>query len=305
MEIVVGVTQESQSRDALRLGEALAATLKADLVVAHVYPLQFDFAGPGRVDAEWRAYLLEESQETLDWAKSHLARPDDAVFVKHPNRSSGNGLIDIVEERGAGIIVVGSAPGSSEGRINGGSTADQLFHGSPVPVAIAPHGFRNWAPDTLKRAVIAYRDTPESRHCLEVVTTGLKLRNLQAEVAVELITIIQKVTRMARSRIGPHAEDQVMMVLNEESQAALAAGRQFAAEQGIVADSEVLEGDNIIQALAKFNWEDDDLLVMGSTGAGPLRRVFLGDMTYKLLRAATVPAIVIPRGAEVPAPTPA
>ena len=57
---------------ALRLAEALATTLRADLVVAHVYPLQFDFAGPARVDAEWRAYLLEESQETLDWAAGHL-----------------------------------------------------------------------------------------------------------------------------------------------------------------------------------------------------------------------------------------
>lgn len=302
MEIVVGVTQESQSRDALRLAEALATTLQADLVVAHIYPLQFDFAGPARVDAEWRAYLLEESQETLDWAAGHLARPEAAVYVKHGNRSSGNGLIEVAEDRGAGIIVVGSAPGGSEGRITGGSTADQLFHGSPVPVAIAPHGYRNWAPDVLKRAVVAYRDTAESRHCLEVITTGLKIRDLQASVAVQLVTVIQKVTRMARSRIGPHAEDQVMMVLNEQSEAALAAGRQFAAEQGVVADSQVLEGDNITQALAKFDWEDDDLFVMGSTGVGPLRRVFLGDMTYKLLRAATLPVIVIPRSAEVPTP---
>lgn len=304
MEIVVGVTQESQSRDALRLAEALATTLRADLVVAHVFPLQFDFAGPARVDAEWRAYLLGESQETLDWAKAQLTRPEDAVFVMHSNRSSGTGLIEVAEARGAGVIVIGSAPGGSEGRINGGSTADQLLHGSPVPVAIAPHGYRNWAPDSLRRAVIAYRDTKEARHCLDVVMNGLKLRDLQTGIGVQLVTVIEKVTRMARSRIGPHAEDQVMMVLNEQSEAALASARQFAAEQGIVADSEVLEGDNITQSLAKFDWEDDDLFVMGSTGAGPLRRVFLGDMTYKLLRAATLPVIVIPRSADVPAPDP-
>jgi len=35
-----------------------------------------------------------------------------------------------------------------------------------------------------------------------------------------------------------------------------------------------------------------------SARGGPLQRVFLGDMTYKLLRATPVPAIILPRHSE-------
>ena len=63
----------------------------------------------------------------------------------HPHRSSGVGLAEVASSRHAQIIVIGSAPGGSSGRIHGGSTSDQLLHGSPVPVAIAPHGYREWA----------------------------------------------------------------------------------------------------------------------------------------------------------------
>lgn len=302
MEIVVGVTQESQSRDALRLAEALATTLQADLVVAHIYPLQFDFAGPARVDAEWRAYLLEESQETLDWAAGHLARPEAAVYVKHGNRSSGNGLIEVAEDRGAGIIVVGSAPGGSEGRITGGSTADQLFHGSPVPVAIAPHGYREWAPPSIARANVAYQQTHESDHCLDITVEALRRNGLELSRTLLLFTVIERVTRIYGSRLGRHAEDQVLLALREQAEGALAAAIErinALAEEPVAIPTTILEGDTVTTALSKRNWDDADIIVTGSTGAGPLRRVFLGDMAYKLIRAATIPVMVIPRSAFV------
>jgi len=42
-------------------------------------------------------------------------------------------------------------------------------------------------------------------------------------------------------------------------------------------------------------WHREDLLVCGSSNLGPVRRVLLGDMTFRLLRAATVPVLVAPR----------
>jgi nucleotide-binding universal stress UspA family protein len=43
-----------------------------------------------------------------------------------------------------------------------------------------------------------------------------------------------------------------------------------------------------------------DLLVAGSRGYGPMRAVLLGGVTGPLLREASCPVVVVPRGVETP-----
>ena len=61
-------------------------------------------------------------------------------------------------------------------------------------------------------------------------------------------------------------------------------------------------GDNASSAVRRYDWNGDELFVLASAHGGVLRRVFLGDMTYKLLRATPVPAVVLPAtpGGEMP-----
>jgi len=162
VEIVVGVNQGAQGADALALASALATALDADIVVANVYPVAYNYVSPAHVDAEWQGFLIEQAEESLAWARQQLGDRDRVSYVIHPHRSSGVGLAEVASSRHAQIIVIGSAPGGSSGRIHGGSTSDQLLHGSPVPVAIAPHGYREWAPPSIARANVAYQQTHES-----------------------------------------------------------------------------------------------------------------------------------------------
>jgi len=114
--------------------------------------------------------------------------------------------------------------------------------------------------------------------------------------------VIERVTRIYGSRLGRHAEDQVLLALREQAEGALAAAIErinALAEEPVAIPTTILEGDTVTTALSKRNWDDADIIVTGSTGAGPLRRVFLGDMAYKLIRAATIPVMVIPRSAFV------
>ncbi|MEI8084120.1 MAG: universal stress protein [Actinomycetes bacterium] len=304
MEIVVGVTPDPQSHDALALGAALARTLRAELVLVNVYPVAYNYASTANVDAEWHRYLKEEANETLDEFREALAsdHPDleGVTFLIHGHRSSGVGLIEVAEQRDSSMIVIGSAPGGSSGRINGGSTSDQLLHGSPVPVAIAPQDYRRSARDSLARAVLAYQRTPESEHCLDVTIASFNRRGLSSAIEVNLLTVVERVTRFARSRLGSNAESQVLAALREEARAAHEIASAKVAAAGIRVSAAVVEGDSVLAALSKFDWYSDDIFVVGSTDRGAIRRVLLGDMTYKLLRAATVPVVVIPRGSEVP-----
>ena len=305
VEIVVGVNQEPASSDALALGCALAATLNADLVVANIYPKAWDFVGPAHVDAEWQKFLVDQGNETLAWAREELDDREGVTYVLHPNRSSGVGLTEVAQERGSQMIVIGSSPGGSKGRIAGGCTRDQLFHGSPVPVGIAPQGYARWAPPAIKRAVVAYQPNGQSDHCLDVTIRSLKLNGMDPVTQMLLFTIVQRVTRIYGSRLGRHAEDQVLTSLREQSQESLDTALERVGgdlgDQAIAGNvpTEILEGDDVIKALGRYDWDDADLMVTGSTGTGPIRRVFLGDMTFKLIRGSTIPVVVIPRGAVI------
>jgi nucleotide-binding universal stress UspA family protein len=50
--------------------------------------------------------------------------------------------------------------------------------------------------------------------------------------------------------------------------------------------------------VAAAGWSDGDLLVVGSSRLGPLARVFLGSTATRIVRAAPVPVVVVPRGTE-------
>ena len=56
----------------------------------------------------------------------------------------------------------------------------------------------------------------------------------------------------------------------------------------------MLEGP-VVDALADLRPDTVDLLVCGSRGYGPARRVLLGGVSARLLKNARVPVAVIPR----------
>jgi nucleotide-binding universal stress UspA family protein len=50
------------------------------------------------------------------------------------------------------------------------------------------------------------------------------------------------------------------------------------------------------EALEELDWEDGDVLVVGSSAMGPIARVFLGSRSSKIVRNSPVP-VVVPRAA--------
>ena len=81
-----------------------------------------------------------------------------------------------------------------------------------------------------------------------------------------------------------HGEDLVMEQLHAD---VAAEQERIRGEVGTGLDSDcVIEtGDDAMSALRRYEWQGDELLVLASAKGGVVRRVFLGDMTYKLVRA--------------------
>ena len=52
----------------------------------------------------------------------------------------------------------------------------------------------------------------------------------------------------------------------------------------------------MVDCLAALDDRDVDVLVCGSRGYGPIRRVLLGGVAARLIRRAAAPVVVVPRG---------
>ncbi len=286
MKILVGVTPDSSADDAMALGAVLQRAVGGEVVLGHIFAAPVDQAGKRKVDAEWVQYLRADALETMAEASSEAQRQGLTEFatVIHGHRSSGVGLDELAHKIGADMIVIGSAPGSANGRFLIGSTADQLLHGAHVPIALAPAGYRRMSPESLGRLVVAFQDTPESHKALEwAAMHGHGCR-------ITALTVLVR-HRVMGSSLAFDGESLVTQQLQEDAQTALDSALKGL---GATADAEIAYGDNVQSSLQRFDWDGDELLVLAS-GGSVLRRVFLGDMTYKLVRAAPVPAIVLPR----------
>jgi nucleotide-binding universal stress UspA family protein len=56
-------------------------------------------------------------------------------------------------------------------------------------------------------------------------------------------------------------------------------------------------GETWAEALEDVEWDDGDVLVVGSSSIGPVARVFLGSRASKIVRHSPVPVVVVPREA--------
>ena len=141
MKILVGIQPDEQGDDALACGESLARAMRADLVLTHVYPTPWQAHNDSAVDAEWNGYLVEQARATLNRSVGRLSRDVLHDISVHAHTSTGRGLIEVAEEVGASIIVIGSAPGGEHDHLAMGSTSGQLLHGASVPVLLVPTGY--------------------------------------------------------------------------------------------------------------------------------------------------------------------
>jgi nucleotide-binding universal stress UspA family protein len=67
------------------------------------------------------------------------------------------------------------------------------------------------------------------------------------------------------------------------------------APPGLQAEGRLLPGP-VVDALSDLTYDDCYVLVCGSRGHGPVRRVLLGGVSSRVVRHSKVPIIVIPRG---------
>jgi nucleotide-binding universal stress UspA family protein len=293
--IVIGFDGTDSGEDALALGLLLARATGAVALVTVVHAQEYPI-GVGRVDAEWVAYLHDRATELLGRARRLVGEGAGAEFREVAAPSESRGLHDLAEQEQAELVVVGSSHRGPLGRTYPGSTGDRLLQGSASPVAVAPRGLRESPPERLGTIAVAYLDTPEARHALDVAGSlaervGARLR---------LVSVMPPPAEVYLPLVGRDAEEAYVASTRELFQGALDDGLAMVGGR-VEAQAELLEG-GVVDTLATLDRRDADLLVCGSRAYGPLRRVLLGGVSSRLLRRSALPLLVVPRTGEDPEP---
>jgi nucleotide-binding universal stress UspA family protein len=285
--VVVGFDGSPGGTDALVLAQRCAHLLGAPLVVAVVHPSPAAI-GSGRVDAEWVAERRDLAERIAGDARAELDGVPDVQCRVLGSSSAAHGLHDLAEETGAALIVAGSHRSGPPERLFAGSTADRLLSGSVCPVAVAPSGMRARGAGAITRIGVAYIDTADGRAALDRAARMAAAGSAQ----LCLYTVVAAEAEVMPLFIGAEAEHAFASTSREAYQDAL-----DLAVAGLPpgARTRLLTGD-VVQRLSDLDADEVDLLVCGSRGYGPARRVLLGGVSARLVRNARTPVVVVPRG---------
>ncbi|HEX5911205.1 MAG TPA: universal stress protein [Thermoleophilaceae bacterium] len=258
--------------DALALADALGRVTGAEVTVVGVFP-----DGPF-VDPEQQTAYARKVQAAADRAGVEC----DAF----PAASPARGLHDAAEELDADLIVVGSRRRSTPGHVSAGHVGLQLLHGSPCAVAVAPAGARE-DELALREIGVAVDGSPESGLAQDA---AVRLAG-ETGAGVRLISVLNPEASAFGWGYGViDLEEQMRAIYGERLTEA--ASR---IPDGIEVEKELLSrgpAADLIEGAAKHV----DLLVMGSRGYGPLRRVLLGSVSAPVVKHCPCPVLVVPRG---------
>jgi nucleotide-binding universal stress UspA family protein len=292
MTMVVAYAPDGRTRAVVHLAGVLARSGGEDVVLCAVVPAPWP-PSPARVDAEYRAELKSVAKDALEQARERL--PDDiaADTVVHHARSAPAGLLQMAEKHDASLIVAGSSAAGGPGYVSLGSVTSRLLHSSRVPVALAPRGFRARPDARVTRATAAFGG---SDHDIVVAAAGMAAR---VGVSLRIAAFAVHPRAPYTVGVGREADASIIAQWDRDIEAAMRAKLDEVAQLSAVPrdlDAVIGHGETWEDALEDVEWDEGDVLIVGSSSMGPIARVFLGSRASKIVRHSPVPVVVVPRG---------
>jgi nucleotide-binding universal stress UspA family protein len=263
MTLVVGYAPDRRGGAVLHLAGMLARSAHDDLLVCAVVASPWP-QGSAEVDSEYRRFLDGMARAALERARERLPGDVAATSLVHHARSAPAGLLEVAERHEQAMIVVGTS-----GHPAIGSVTARLLHGSPLPVALAPHAFRSRPGARVDRVTAAFGGSQ-----------GL------VDAAAGIAATLRAPLRIASFAVPAHPPYAPDLVERWVQEIEAAAGQ---------APAVVGHGASWEEAIDDVEWRDGDVLVVGSSSAAPAARVFLGSRASRIIRHSPVPVLVVPR----------
>ena len=280
--IVVGYTATPAGADAIAVASRLAAALNTSLELIMVTPLTARSGAVPPLDG-YTDHIREQSRQWLREASALVPGGIPTAAHVRPAESFAEGLSNAAAEFGASHIVIGAANSGTFGRHRLGSVANDLLHSSDVPVVLAPAGYAGvTTPITRFTAALGERigaDVLLDEAVGLAKATGAELRLLSL-VAIDMPASLDT---QALHLTGTSHADEIL----EQAKQALPAD--------VKTEAIIASGTSVEDAVARLDWSDGEVVIVGSSRLAQPRRLFLGSTASKMLRVLPVPMIVVPR----------
>src|SRR5665213_2855223 len=278
--VLVGVDGRPNGRDAMALASQLTDP-DGKLTLAHVHtgrlnPSHAITPGLVREEREASEKLLERERGACDV---------NADLLSIVSMSPGRGLHEQAEEQNADLIVVGSCSHGAFGRAMLGDDTRAALNGAPCAVTIASRGYAEH-PTSIAKVGVAYNASPESKAALALA------RELAAPTgaAVHALEVVSIPTYAYTGLMTPPIGESIEVMIQEANgRMKELPGVEGHAVYGLAGEELAAFGDQV------------DILVVGSRGYGPVKRLVLGSTSDYLQRHARCSLLVLPRAAAGPA----
>jgi nucleotide-binding universal stress UspA family protein len=278
MRYVVGYTPNERGADAVALATALARAQGAHLDLVFVVDKGLHVAH------EVASGHVLASEKAVQEAQSEGLRlvPEDVPVEFHARHadSFAAGLIEAAVDHDAALIVVGAASNGLFKRHTLGSVANGLLHASPVPVALAPRGYRRT--EAITRLTLAVGQRTGANAAIDVAIGSAERRG----VPLRMVSLVELDAEGDPGEVVNAAHIHANTVLTEAS-------RRL--PEGHKVTVEVAHGRTIEECIDDLEWDDGEILIVGSSRLAERNKLFIGSTANKVLRALPVPMVVIPR----------
>lgn len=283
--VVVGFDGSDSSRDALAFAARWAGSGRDEVVVVTVHPGLATFGS--RAEPQWLAQERDEANRLLELARELLGPSVRATFERVEAGSAAHGLYDVAERENTEIVIVGARKHRGElRRTFPGSTGERLLQGAAAAVVVVPTGYAERSRDFLHRIAVGFVATPDGELALHHA----------AQLARRIGGELKVITAVPEPHLLPHPGDRHRFGQADRQDYERAMHTAIdTLSHGLGVTAEVVEG-SVVDALTDLRLSEVDLLVIGSRGYGPVRRVLLGGVSGHVIRHSRVPVLVVPRG---------
>ena len=285
--IIVAADSESHDRDALEFGATLARWRGARILIVGVFVAPF-----GVGDRGYEAKLREALTQSLESLRKQ-APPGVPVETRIVDATSVvRGLHAVAEEVAADALVLGHSHSGRAARALHRDVTFGLIQAAPTAVGVAPAGYAASATANATPIIgVAYDTSPEADHAL---STGAELARASGG-SLHIISVVDfPFVYVDPPIVDEEGRKSYVQSVKTELTERLDAARARVADN-LAVSTEVVDGGPAAE-LARAD-RGLDLLVMGSRGYGPVRRVLLGSTVAGVIADASFPVLIVPRGA--------
>jgi nucleotide-binding universal stress UspA family protein len=290
MTIIAGFSSSRQGSAPLNLAAQLSRTTGEKVIATAIVERSLP-PGIDPIEDEYQGYISDQAAASLQRVVEGTGGEGVSVTV-HESTSIPMGLMELVEQHDADLVVVGSSSSGLLGRVALGSVTERLVHTAAVPVAIAPRGYPS-SPVPIKRLTVAYGGAADA---VGLIQSSAELAK-QWSVRLRIASFTVRPTTTFGGSIERSAENLVIQQWTRKTMAAALKQLNDARTTVAIPDVDVVMGAGTDwgEAVDDIAWESGDMLLLGSGAAGPIAQVFLGTAASKILRHAPVPVMILPK----------